>query len=311
MPLFLQTLTLHVQGTDDTVLRAVEVIRDLDRAPTRRPVPPHVPLTLVTDAWRPYIRESEGPISRRYYELCTLWHLRSALRSGHVWVEHSRRYADPDTYLIPPAQWPHHRAEVIRQTGTPRDGLTCLEAREAELDGWMDRVEKLLDRKDSPLRVEDNDLILSPLEADSCPASAEALEDLITMRLPHVEFSELLLEVDAWTHFSDQFVHVTGADIRRPALLPQLYASILAHACNFGLEQMAQSTDISYQQLAWCSGTCEKKPWRRPLPTGELPSSIALQSGVGRLRQRNPCLAGSLEWHSRNVLGHDCVAAVG
>jgi hypothetical protein len=26
-----------------------------------------------------------------------LWHLRSALRSGSVWVEHSRRYADPDT----------------------------------------------------------------------------------------------------------------------------------------------------------------------------------------------------------------------
>jgi len=35
--------------------------------------------------------------------------------------------------------------------------------------------------------------------------------------------------------------------------LPQLYASILAHACNFGLEQMAQSTDISYRQLAWCT----------------------------------------------------------
>ena len=41
---------------------------------------------LVPDTWRPYIRESDGTISRRYYELCTLWHLRSALRAGNVWV---------------------------------------------------------------------------------------------------------------------------------------------------------------------------------------------------------------------------------
>jgi Domain of unknown function (DUF4158) len=106
VPLFLHTLTLRAQGPDETVLRAVEVIRDLDRVPTRRSVPQDAPLALVTDAWRPYIREPDGEISRRYYELCTLWHLRSALRSGSVWIEHSRRYADPDTYLIPPAEWP-------------------------------------------------------------------------------------------------------------------------------------------------------------------------------------------------------------
>ena len=81
-PAFLQTLTFHAQGPDDTVLPAVEVIRTLDRAPTRRPVPRDAPMGLVTDAWRPYIREPDGSISRRYYELCTLWHLRSALRAG-------------------------------------------------------------------------------------------------------------------------------------------------------------------------------------------------------------------------------------
>src|SRR5712691_2996995 len=253
VPLWLQTLPLRAQGPDDTVLRAVEVIRALDQVPTRRPVPNDAPMALVTEAWRPYIREPDGTISRRYYELCTLWHLRSALRAGNIWVRHSRRYANPDTYLIPPTEWLRWRPEVIRQTGTPSDGPTRLAEREAELAGAMTEVERLLARKDSHVRVEKDAIILSPLAADNRPASAEALEDLITARLPQVELSELLIEVDTWTHFSDHFVHAAGGETLRPTLRPQLYASILAHACNFGLEQMAHSTDISYRQLAWCT----------------------------------------------------------
>src|SRR2546428_4435377 len=253
VPLLLHTLTLRAQGPDNTVLRAVEVIRDLDRMPTRRPVPKDAPLALVTDAWRPYIREPDGEISRRSYELCTLGHLRSALRSGSIWVEHSRRYADPDTYLIPPAEWPSRRLEVIRQTGTPGEGLQRLVERETELEACLGQVEKLLARKDSPVRIEDDELILSPLGAERPPASGEALEDLITARLPQVDLTELLIEVDAWTHFSDHFVHAARAETLRPTLLPPRYASVLAHACNFGLEQMAHSTDISYRQLAWCT----------------------------------------------------------
>jgi hypothetical protein len=56
----------------------VEVIRDLDGAPPRRPVPKEAPMALVTAAWRPSIREPDGASSRRSYELGTLWHVRSA-----------------------------------------------------------------------------------------------------------------------------------------------------------------------------------------------------------------------------------------
>ena len=83
----------------------------------------------------------------------------------------------PDTYLIPPAGWPSFRLEVIRQAATPSDGLKRVEAREAELEACMAQVEKLLARKDSHDRVEDDEQILSPMEADKRPTSAEALED--------------------------------------------------------------------------------------------------------------------------------------
>ena len=252
-PTLLQTLTFHAHGPDDTVLQAIDVIRTLDRAPTRRPIPREAPMGFSTEAWRPYIREPDGTISRRYYELCTLWNLRSALRAGNIWVGHSRRYTNPDTYLIPPAEWPRWRPEVVRQTGTPSQGLERLEAREAELDNAMAQVERLLARRDSHVRIEEDRLVLTPLEADPRPASANALAEHITERLPRVSLPELLIEVDTWTQFSRHFVHAAAATGLRPAVLPHFYASLLAHACNFGVEQMAHVADLAYDHLAWCT----------------------------------------------------------
>jgi hypothetical protein len=49
--------------------------------------------------------------------------------------------------------------------------------------------------------------VVSPLEAEERPESTTELERLIDERLPLVELSELLIEVDGWTHFSDDFEH--------------------------------------------------------------------------------------------------------
>jgi Tn3 transposase DDE domain/Domain of unknown function (DUF4158) len=285
-PAFMQTLTFHAHGPDDTILQALEVLRTLDRAPTRRLIPKEAPMGLITNTWHPYIREPDGTLSRRYYELCTLWHLRSALCAGNIWVEHSRRYANPDTYLIPPAEWPRWRPEVIRQTGTPSDGPTRLAEREAELADAMANVERLLARKDSHVRVEKDAIVLSPLEADPRPASAEALAAHITERLPRVDLSEVLMEVDTWTRFSRYFVHAADATALRPTLLPYFYASILAHACNFGVEQMAHLTDIAADHLTWCTTWFLREDTLKAAVTGlvnyhhHLPLSQAWGSGM-------------------------------
>jgi hypothetical protein len=210
-------------------------------------------MEFVTDTWRPYIRELDGTNSRRYYALCTLWQLRSALRAGNIWVGHSRRYANPDTYLIPPAEWPRWRPEVSHQTGTPSDGATRLAERETELANAMAEVERLLARKDNHLRLDKDAIVLSPLEANPRPASAEVLAARLTERLPRVDLSEVLMEVDTWTHFSRHFVHAADGAALRPTGLLHFYASVLAHACNFGVEQMAQLTDLPADQLTWCT----------------------------------------------------------
>jgi hypothetical protein len=128
-----------------------------------------------------------------------------------------------------------------------------LETREAELDNTMAHVERLLARKDSHVRIDDNQIVLSPLEADPRPASAEALAAHITERLPRVALSELLMEVDTWTHFSRHLRHAADGERPRPTQWAPLYASLVAPACNFGLDQMAQLSDLAYDRLAWCT----------------------------------------------------------
>jgi hypothetical protein len=180
------------------------------------------------------------------FELRVLSELRAALRAGDIWLESSRRYSDPETYVIPRDRWSALRGEVCRQLQVTDEGMTRLTQREAELEALLERVDPLLGR-DSGVRMEDGNLIVTPLEAEERPESAVALERLIDERLPQVELSELLVEVDGWTGFSGCFHHAGGREPRSQDLARHLYASILAQGCNLGLTRMAQICDQAYR----------------------------------------------------------------
>jgi len=166
------------------------------------------------------------------YELAVLWELRLALRAGDVFVEHARRYADPSTYLIPREAWPEQRQEVIRLTSIPLKGETRLQDLEAELQILAEQVETLLDDQSSWLREEKGEWILTPLKGEDKPESAQVLEEAIAQRLPRLDITDLLIEVDHWTNYTRHFKHASmGASNQTRQELPYLYASLLAQGC--------------------------------------------------------------------------------
>ena len=85
--------------------------------------PAGAPMGFVPARWQPYLAQAavagHNSTFKHYWELCVLFALRGALRSGEIWVKGSRRYADPASYLIPPAVWPTRRDEVLELTGNP------------------------------------------------------------------------------------------------------------------------------------------------------------------------------------------------
>src|SRR6266542_6260732 len=176
--------------------------------------------------------------------LSALWELRAALRAGDVWLDHGRRYADPETYLIPRDRWPELRPEALRLTGLPEAGSERLAQRAAELDGVLERLDRGLSSNDQ-LRLVGDDLTISPVKGEDLPESAEQLQEQVAERLPKLELADLLIEIDAWTGFTRRFEHAGGAEPRTKDLLTHLHAVIFAHACNFGLGQMPDIAELS------------------------------------------------------------------
>ena len=70
---------------------------------------------------------------------------------------------------------------------------------------------------------------------------------------PYVDLSEVLIEVDRWTGFSQCLEHAAGSEPRSKDLQRRLYAALLSQGCNIGLTRMARSADTSFHQLAWCN----------------------------------------------------------
>ena len=250
-PAFLAAFDFRSHQRADPLLAAIDVLRELN-AIGRRGVPEDAPVSFVPPKWRPYVVDDEGTIERRYYELCVLWALRGALRAGDVWLAGSRRYADPETYLIPKELWPAMRTEVSKQLGALSIGPERVETRVAELEALLKRVDGLLPLH-GRVRIEDGELIVQRSPAEERPASLDELERLVDARLPLVELSDLLLEVDGWTAFSKELRHAAGAEPRSKELLVHSHASILAQASNLGLTRMAHVADLSYEKLSWCT----------------------------------------------------------
>lgn len=169
---------------------------------------------------------------RRYYEMSVLWELRRALRSGDVWLEHSRRYANPESYLIPTDKWLSLRTEVCQMLQLPLDGKKRLQQQQEILDYQLEKLHQTI-QDNEQVRLDANDeLIISPLKAEDLPVSAQKLQQLIGKGLPQVDLSELLMEMDKLTGFSYALTHAGGSASRSPETQKYLYAAILAQVLN-------------------------------------------------------------------------------
>ena len=233
--------------TDD-LRRAIQLIREVDQG-VRTNLPDWTPTQFVDAVWKPYVFD-DLPVKRRYYELCILDNLRTALRSGDVWVEHSQQFRPLDAYLISKGTWQTMVANQTIPIAMPLDAVTYLRERHDVLHHELLNVQEGLETGLFPdVELLDDHLKISRTKLDVPPDMKQVTRAVYDL-LPRIRITDLLLEVDASVRFSRHFTHFqSGNTLDDPTLLA---TTILAGTINLGLEKMAFSSHLhNYDRLSW------------------------------------------------------------
>ncbi len=199
--------------------------------------------------WRTLVVDSSrGRLDRRAYELAVAFETRSALRAGRLWVDGSRRHANQASYLLPEDRWQQIKPQFAQTIDRPLTATVRLDALAAEQAELVTALQAM--SAETGIEIDGGELQVTSGDRDN---DSSRLSELIAERLPKLELGELLVEVDGWTGFTADLAHASGASSRTANLPHVLFAAILAQATNLGLTGMADSSDLSYDQLAWAT----------------------------------------------------------
>lgn len=247
-PLFLKTFEFRGAPSAEGLLAAVDTLRTMNEAGTRK-IPADAPIAFVPPRWARSVGTG-ADIDRRFYEFCALSELKNRLRAGDVYVTGSRQFQDFEEYLLPNGVFTTLQQGDRLGLAVPTQPSAYLSERLTALRAALDETNQLAATDSLPdARLSDKGLHLSPIEDDT-PPEARQLKSRAYGLLPQVKITDLLLEVDRWTGFTQHFTHLkTGAPAADRSLL---LTAVLADAFNLGLEKMAAACPgTSLAKLAW------------------------------------------------------------
>ena len=162
--------------------------------------------------------------------------MRNAFRSGDVWLAHSRRYGDVKQALVS-IEATHTTARLA----VPYESQEWLGEHKGHLGEGLERLARAAHHGRIAGGATWNGELRIVRPASAMPEDVDELLLDLYRRLPEVRITDILLEVDAATSFTDAFTHLrTGAPCRdRIGLLNVL----LAEGLNLGLSKMAEASN--------------------------------------------------------------------
>ncbi len=245
---FLNALHFQASSAARDVFDAAETVKVMNELRIRT-VPKNAPTAFVRKRWEKVVFTTDG-LDRRFYELCAMSELKNSLRSGDIWVVGSRQFKDFDEYLLPA-----NRFAALKQSAESPIAISSncdqyLKDRLGQLERQLATVNDLAKADKLPdAIVNAAGLKITPL-TNAVPDQVEQLMQQAYALMPHVKITELLLEVDQWTHFSRHFTDIRSNEPADNQIL--LLTAILADGINLGLTKMVESCPgTTYAKLSW------------------------------------------------------------
>ncbi|MHA6770321.1 Tn3 family transposase [Sphingobium ummariense] len=248
-PALIETFVFRSARPHDPLVAAIELLRQLNRD-ERRALPPRFPIAHLTQKVRKIIADDDR-YKRRLWEVASLAVLRTRLRAGDIWAEGSKAFCPLESQLMPGEAFASRKNDGDLNLGLPHDADAWIAEKQRELDfrlkklNYQARAGKL-----AAVRLVNGILTIAKERTKIPKAKVEAAKWLILDRMPQVNITDLLAEVDTWTGFAELFTHLRTDDTIRSA--PVLLAAVLGDATNLGAKRMADaSVGITERQITW------------------------------------------------------------
>jgi TnpA family transposase len=233
-------LPFEAEPGSESLLSAAELARELQHRKSKD-LPPDTPTEFVPGSWRKALTQ-KGMIDRQLWETALAFAMRDALRSGGLYLAHSRQHVSFWNLVYDQERWEQEREHAYAQLALPTEADRALSRLRQELDEAAWDLRENLPRNNFA-NIQDGKLKLKRRDAAETPEGIQELRRLIHTQLPRVRIEDLLLTVDTWCGFSREFRPLSQKAVPPGELVPALFAALVAHGTNLGIAMMAQSTD--------------------------------------------------------------------
>ena len=243
----LEALQLNAAPDAKDILQAVDVLKKLNTNNTHT-IPRDAPASFISNRWESLVFKDDG-IDRRFYELCIFSELKNALRSGDISVQESRQFKDFEEYLLPVDKFTELKEVGKIPLSVNTELETYLGERFSLLNQLLETVNQMAENDELPdVSISNDGLKISPL-TNSVPKEDHLMQQAYNL-LPRIKITDLLMEVDSWTGFTDHFTHIKSGEVASNKML--LLTAVLSDAINLGLTKMAESCPgTTYAKLSW------------------------------------------------------------
>ena len=175
--------------------------------------------------WHDLLQDPDRTKAFAALKASTMLAVRQGLRGGRLWVDHSWDFRNREDLLIPPAQWKKERQRLISALSLTTDPQKFLARLHAHLDVGLRALAEAVAAGKLEIDVSGT-VRLRKLEALPVDAAIQRSRDAMFSIIGHVQFGDMIVEVDASTSFSEVLL---GRRAKSTQELVACYAALLAH----------------------------------------------------------------------------------
>lgn len=212
-------------------------------------IPQDFELPPVGAAWNTIVSDLDPQSRYRAFEASTMMALRKSLRRGSAWVNHSISFRARESMLLADADWSRSKEQHHQILGLPGEAMTFLEPILAGVSVGLTALAEAASRGQIEIGA-DKLLHLPPIRPMDEEVQPRKTREAVFKHIGSVQLPDLLLEIDAATHFSEALL------ARRPSSSNELlaiYGALLAHGTDLdakGVGSMIPGIDAAHISTA-------------------------------------------------------------